>query len=660
VGCAPSDIYHDVDWAGHPKQMKIALHFTDQMRYWGFPWDINRSSGYDYPDEVHEENTIVNYFLTDQNLLRPQEFAIVDGLVGIKQGPVADPTAPGTKVTPNMQMVIAGADSVAVDTVSALLMTYDPEYVRHLRWSYNRELGTMRRSRITVVGEKVMDARREFEDDWQNTHAPNGQRVETVPPTMSGVNPTNGSAVSGVVTIEPVNPADNVGVVKSEVKIEKVYDAADDLLVNGDFETGDATGWTEWSAPWGSSITRDYANGEPGHAGAYCLKLGHPASTGSYGVYQEVSVTPGQTYQMDALWRGEKMGDWNWFEILVLDGPWDYDQADGGDPPTEVEPNYMWAYDNNTYGLKGPTGTTFGWIQASDQNGTPVDWNHRHGQITASGSTLTVVLKAGACCGTSGIAAWFDNVTLVEVDDRFPIFMSNDQAPFDFEWITPPDGDGDYDITMTIYDAGLNHAEQTNRVTLLSDPAPWIDANPLSFDLEVDLGTSPLDGTLEISNLGQEAMDYTVTLVDPGDSWVTGIVPPSGTSTGPLDPQSHMIEFDTTGLAPGSHAAELRIDGESQLDGDPALNSPVIVPVTVNVKSVMPDFDVDGDVDMDDYAFLQNCFSEQGGSPPPAGCEAAVLDGDVDVDAGDVGVFLMCLSGADVWADGTCDDAFEP
>jgi len=58
----------------------------------------------------------------------------------------------------------------------------------------------------------------------------------------------------------------------------------------------------------------------------------------------------------------------------------------------------------------------------------------------------------------------------------------------------------------------------------------------------------------------------------------------------------------------------------------------------VNVYLAKPklpgDFDLDGDVDVTDAAFVQGCFSGSG-NPPSPGCEPADLDGDNDVDVAD-------------------------
>ncbi len=68
--------------------------------------------------------------------------------------------------------------------------------------------------------------------------------------------------------------------------------------------------------------------------------------------------------------------------------------------------------------------------------------------------------------------------------------------------------------------------------------------------------------------------------------------------------------------------------------------------VIVLRKPPNPDFDGDEDVDLQDFAYLQRCYS---GSkiPPMPGCEDADLDDDNDVDQADFTIFKNCLGGAD-------------
>ncbi len=121
------------------------------------------------------------------------------------------------------------------------------------------------------------------------------------------------------------------------------------------------------------------------------IRLHECPAASSFGVYQEVTVEPGKTYRADMYWKGEKLGTKNWWEVIVLDGPWDPVQADSGDPVTQVQPNYMYAYDDDAYGLPGGIGATFGWIWGHEQYAPPkdqVDSNNR--KSTADGDrTLT-------------------------------------------------------------------------------------------------------------------------------------------------------------------------------------------------------------------------------------------------------------------------------
>ena len=70
------------------------------------------------------------------------------------------------------------------------------------------------------------------------------------------------------------------------------------------------------------------------------------------------------------------------------------------------------------------------------------------------------------------------------------------------------------------------------------------------------------------------------------------------------------------------------------------------------------DADADGDVDQDDFATFQACFTGPGGGVL-AGCECFDQhegeDGP-DVDEDDWALFEACASGPDVPADETCDD----
>jgi hypothetical protein len=64
-----------------------------------------------------------------------------------------------------------------------------------------------------------------------------------------------------------------------------------------------------------------------------------------------------------------------------------------------------------------------------------------------------------------------------------------------------------------------------------------------------------------------------------------------------------------------------------------------------SAKIFAEDFDGDNDVDIVDFAHLQNCLSGAG-IPYDPGCTNADIDEDGDVDQSDVATFLPCLAGA--------------
>ena len=69
-----------------------------------------------------------------------------------------------------------------------------------------------------------------------------------------------------------------------------------------------------------------------------------------------------------------------------------------------------------------------------------------------------------------------------------------------------------------------------------------------------------------------------------------------------------------------------------------------------------PDFDGDGDVDLEDFGHLQECFSGPGNPQTDPDCLDARMDGDSDVDPNDFLLFQQCFAGPDVVVDPTCLD----
>ena len=80
---------------------------------------------------------------------------IVDGLVGAE----VDETS-GSPV--KMNLIIAGRDMVAVDTVGSAVMGIDPKRVKYLKLAEERGLGVSNIREIEVLGQRIEDVQREF------------------------------------------------------------------------------------------------------------------------------------------------------------------------------------------------------------------------------------------------------------------------------------------------------------------------------------------------------------------------------------------------------------------------------------------------------------------------------------------------------------------
>jgi len=88
------------------------------------------------------------------SVIRPS-LAVIDGIIaGEGHETSGDPV--------EMNLVIAGADPVAVDSVGAAVMDIPPESVKHLRLAEERGLGTSRLGRIQVLGEPVEKVKVKF------------------------------------------------------------------------------------------------------------------------------------------------------------------------------------------------------------------------------------------------------------------------------------------------------------------------------------------------------------------------------------------------------------------------------------------------------------------------------------------------------------------
>ena len=82
--------------------------------------------------------------------------AVVDGIIGQEGlGPIY-----GTPI--ERDLIIAGTDLVAVDTITGIVMGFPPEENELLQKAVEQEIGTMNLNEIEIVGEKIQDVQYRF------------------------------------------------------------------------------------------------------------------------------------------------------------------------------------------------------------------------------------------------------------------------------------------------------------------------------------------------------------------------------------------------------------------------------------------------------------------------------------------------------------------
>ncbi|MEA3339692.1 MAG: DUF362 domain-containing protein, partial [Chloroflexota bacterium] len=153
------------------------------------PLDIYHSPGsHCWKGALSHDPANLGRHIVDFNLARPLDFVVLDGLRGVIDGQFG-----WTITDPPMRLILAGADPVAVDTVGALVMGYDPATIPHLSWAEGAGLGVADVSLITVRGLRVSQARQDFPAPYGDIQA---QRADAIAPSVAIESPGTGSVVA--------------------------------------------------------------------------------------------------------------------------------------------------------------------------------------------------------------------------------------------------------------------------------------------------------------------------------------------------------------------------------------------------------------------------------------------------------------------------------
>jgi uncharacterized protein (DUF362 family) len=103
----------------------------------------------------HYAHEFIHEVLVDllymQRELHPAVFAVMDGTV------VGDGAGPRTMLPREGNLILAAADSVALDAIAARLMGYDPLGIPYLRMAHERGLGVADPREIELLGDDVAD-----------------------------------------------------------------------------------------------------------------------------------------------------------------------------------------------------------------------------------------------------------------------------------------------------------------------------------------------------------------------------------------------------------------------------------------------------------------------------------------------------------------------
>lgn len=170
---------------------------------------------------------------------------------------------------------------------------------------------------------------------------------------------------------------------------------------------------------------------------------------------------------------------------------------------------------------------------------------------------------------------------------------------------------------------------------------PRIACTPGLFERKVRKGTPLPDDLFTVANAGAGTLSYSIAS---DRDWLI-VTPASGTSFGEED--TCTIRYETGDLPAGIHRAAITVADSA------AVSSPQVIPATLTV-CVPGDFNLDGDVDQEDFGAFQACYTGAGVPQTQPACLYARMDADGDVDLDDFEIWQRCMSQPDRPANPEC------
>ena len=192
-------------------------------------------------------------------------------------------------------------------------------------------------------------------------------------------------------------------------------------LVNGDFATGDETGWSQYQEDWGGNQYWNITSTGPTPPEGETSRNGGGAACW----YQVVEVPAGTLVKVDGQWKGDMYGGSWWGEIMLFsfsDANQTLIDAAIDDPGTVTGSGGVggMAFKKDAWGLN-QTGGTWDWeaIGLSPLGDEA---------ITSLGDVVVVLKHGGGGAGTDPLSKiWFDNLSLLGLPfwDDFESYPDN-------------------------------------------------------------------------------------------------------------------------------------------------------------------------------------------------------------------------------------------
>ncbi|MBP1719505.1 MAG: hypothetical protein H6Q43_2943 [Deltaproteobacteria bacterium] len=130
----------------------LKTHFASTLT--GAMKNLKGTTTYDEKKRFHYLN--LNQAVAELNQVLKPNLIVIDGTIAMEgDGPVA-----GTPV--ELNVVMAGTDAVAVDTIAARIMDIDPEEVAPLAWAKKMGFGVGNEKDIRILGNSVREVFRPF------------------------------------------------------------------------------------------------------------------------------------------------------------------------------------------------------------------------------------------------------------------------------------------------------------------------------------------------------------------------------------------------------------------------------------------------------------------------------------------------------------------